>query len=107
MAPTLAFFMGLFMMVGGLVHTGVIETLSQAAAEATEGRLLLTLMALFPYVATMSPSSLTSCSRRRAAVPRIRTSCTCGSSPSRRCDPEPPQGSSYGFFDGRVGRDAG
>jgi hypothetical protein len=34
--PTLAFFMGLFVMVGGLVHTGVIETLSEAAAEATE-----------------------------------------------------------------------
>jgi Na+/H+ antiporter NhaD/arsenite permease-like protein len=66
--PTLAFFMGLFVMVGGLVHTGVIETLSQAAADATEGRLLLTSMVLLwasavlsaiidniPYVATMSP----------------------------------------------------
>jgi Na+/H+ antiporter NhaD/arsenite permease-like protein len=66
--PTLAFFMGLFVMVGGLVHTGVIETLSRAAAEATEGRLLLTSMVLLwasavlsaivdniPYVATMSP----------------------------------------------------
>jgi Na+/H+ antiporter NhaD/arsenite permease-like protein len=66
--PTLAFFMGLFVMVGGLVHTGVIETLSEAAAEATEGRLLLTTMVLLwasavlsaivdniPYVATMSP----------------------------------------------------
>ncbi len=66
--PTLAFFMGLFVMVGGLVHTGVIETLSRAAADATEGRLLLTSMVLLwasavlsavidniPYVATMSP----------------------------------------------------
>ena len=66
--PTLAFFMGLFVMVGGLVHTGVIETLSKAAAEATEGRLLLASMVLLwasavlsaivdniPYVATMSP----------------------------------------------------
>jgi Na+/H+ antiporter NhaD/arsenite permease-like protein len=55
-------------MVGGLVHTGVIETLSKSAAEATEGRLLLTSMVLvwasaalsaivdnIPYVATMSP----------------------------------------------------
>ena len=60
--------MGLFVMVGGLVHTGVIETLSRAAADATEGRLLLTSMVLLwasavlsaiidniPYVATMSP----------------------------------------------------
>ncbi len=65
---TLAFFMGLFVMVGGLVHTGVIETLSEAAAEATDGKLLLTSMVLLwasavlsavidniPYVATMSP----------------------------------------------------
>jgi len=66
--PTLAFFMGLFVMVGGLVHTGVIEKLSEAAAEATEGEMLLTSMVLLwasaalsaiidniPYVATMSP----------------------------------------------------
>jgi Na+/H+ antiporter NhaD/arsenite permease-like protein len=65
---TLAFFMGLFVMVGGLVHTGVIERLSEAAAAATEGRLLATSMVLLwasaaisaivdniPYVATMSP----------------------------------------------------
>ncbi len=66
--PTLAFFMGLFVMVGGLINTGVIETVSKAAAEATEGKLLLTSMVLLwasavlsaivdniPYVATMSP----------------------------------------------------
>ncbi|HEV2088754.1 MAG TPA: ArsB/NhaD family transporter, partial [Cryptosporangiaceae bacterium] len=66
--PTLAFFMGLFIMVGGLIETGVIETLSKSAAEATEGRLLLASMVLLwasavlsaivdniPYVATMSP----------------------------------------------------
>jgi len=66
--PTLVFFMGLFIMVGGLIHTGVVEALSKAAVEATDGRLLLTSMVLLwasailsaivdniPYVATMSP----------------------------------------------------
>ncbi|HEU4422572.1 MAG TPA: ArsB/NhaD family transporter [Pilimelia sp.] len=66
--PTLAFFAGLFVMVGALVNTGVIEKVSRAAAEATEGRLLLATMGLLwvsallsavidniPYVATMSP----------------------------------------------------
>ena len=60
--------MVLFVMVGSLVHTGVIGTLSQAAADAVEGRLLLASMVLLwgsavlsaivdniPYVATMSP----------------------------------------------------
>lgn len=66
--PTLAFFAGLFVMVGGLVATGVIDTIARAAAEATAGRLLLATMVLLwasaalsaiidniPYVATMSP----------------------------------------------------
>lgn len=66
--PTLVFFAGLFVMVGSLVNTGVIDTIAKAAAEATEGRLLLTSMMLLwasavlsaivdniPYVATMSP----------------------------------------------------
>jgi Na+/H+ antiporter NhaD/arsenite permease-like protein len=66
--PTLIFFAGLFVMVGGLVNTGVIERLAQAASDATEGRLLLATMTLLwasaalsaivdniPYVATMSP----------------------------------------------------
>jgi Na+/H+ antiporter NhaD/arsenite permease-like protein len=66
--PTLAFFAGLFVMVGALVNTGVIEKVSRAAAEATEDRLLLATMGLLwisavlsavidniPYVATMSP----------------------------------------------------
>ncbi|MDF2711529.1 MAG: hypothetical protein K0R62_7181, partial [Nonomuraea muscovyensis] len=66
--PTLVFFAGLFVMVGGLVETGVIEQLSQAAVEATTGRLELASMVLLgasavlsaivdniPYVATMSP----------------------------------------------------
>ncbi|MFI7068409.1 SLC13 family permease [Kribbella sp. NPDC050124] len=66
--PTLAFFAGLFVMVGALVNTGVIDKVATAAADATEGRLLLASMVLLwgsallsaivdniPYVATMSP----------------------------------------------------
>jgi len=66
--PTLIFFAGLFVMVGALVHTGVIGKLAQTAVDATEGRLPLTTMTLLwasaalsaivdniPYVATMSP----------------------------------------------------
>jgi Na+/H+ antiporter NhaD/arsenite permease-like protein len=66
--PTLLFFAGLFVMVGGLVATGVIGELSQAAADATGGHLLPASMVLLwgsavlsaivdniPYVATMSP----------------------------------------------------
>jgi Na+/H+ antiporter NhaD/arsenite permease-like protein len=66
--PTLVFFVGLFVMVGALVNTGVIALISQAATEAVEGRLLLATMGLLwgsaflsaivdniPYVATMSP----------------------------------------------------
>jgi Na+/H+ antiporter NhaD/arsenite permease-like protein len=66
--PTLVFFAGLFVMVGALVNTGVIEKLSRAAVEATEGRLFVATMVLLwgsavlsaivdniPYVATISP----------------------------------------------------
>lgn len=66
--PTLAFFAGLFVMVGGLVETDVISRVSEATAEATDGRLGLASMVLLggsaglsaivdniPYVATMSP----------------------------------------------------
>jgi Na+/H+ antiporter NhaD/arsenite permease-like protein len=66
--PTLVFFAGLFVMVGALVHTGVIGQLATAAADATQDRLLLASMVLLwasavlsalvdniPYVATMSP----------------------------------------------------
>ncbi|WP_372734251.1 ArsB/NhaD family transporter [Nocardioides sp.] len=66
--PTLVFFAGLFIMVGGLVQSGVIEDLSTRLAEATDGRLGLAAMTLLgasaglsaivdniPYVATMSP----------------------------------------------------
>jgi Na+/H+ antiporter NhaD/arsenite permease-like protein len=66
--PTLAFFAGLFIMVGSLVETGVISKVSEAMASATDGRLGLAAMLLLggsavfsaivdniPYVATMSP----------------------------------------------------
>ncbi len=66
--PTLVFFGSLFVMVGGLVETGVIGDISKAAADATEGRLGVATMLLLwasavlsaivdniPYVATMSP----------------------------------------------------
>ncbi|MBF8184741.1 ArsB/NhaD family transporter [Nonomuraea sp. K274] len=66
--PTLTFFAGLFVMVGALVHTGVIGQLSQAAVSATAGQPELTALGLLggsavvsaivdniPYVATMSP----------------------------------------------------
>ena len=65
---TLVFFAGLFIMVGALVNTGVIDQLSTLATEATEGRLWGTTVLLLwasaglsaivdniPYVATMSP----------------------------------------------------
>jgi Na+/H+ antiporter NhaD/arsenite permease-like protein len=65
---TLVFFAGLFVMVGGLVETGVIGGLSAAAADLTEGRLafasylllggsavLSAIVDNIPYVATMSP----------------------------------------------------
>jgi Na+/H+ antiporter NhaD/arsenite permease-like protein len=66
--PTLAFFMGLFIMVGALIKTGVIDQLANAAAAATGGSLLVTSGVLLwvsgalsaiidniPYVATMAP----------------------------------------------------
>jgi len=66
--PTLAFFAGLFVMVGALVSTGVIAQIGDAAASAVEGRLWFATMGLLwgsavlsalvdniPYVATMSP----------------------------------------------------
>jgi len=65
---TLVFFAGLFVMVGALVNTGVIEKISGAASDATEGRLFFASMVLLwgsavlsavidniPYVATTSP----------------------------------------------------
>jgi Na+/H+ antiporter NhaD/arsenite permease-like protein len=66
--PTLAFFVGLFIMVGALVKVGVIQQLADAAADLTGGRLLLATALLLwvsgllsavidniPYVATMAP----------------------------------------------------
>ncbi|MEV6210701.1 ArsB/NhaD family transporter [Kitasatospora sp. NPDC051914] len=66
--PTLAFFAGLFVMVGALIETGVIETVSQALADATGGNPLAATMTMLgastvlsaivdniPYVATMAP----------------------------------------------------
>jgi Na+/H+ antiporter NhaD/arsenite permease-like protein len=66
--PTLVFFAGLFVMVGALVETGVIDRVATAAASAAEGRLGVASVGLLwgsavvsglvdniPYVATMSP----------------------------------------------------
>jgi Na+/H+ antiporter NhaD/arsenite permease-like protein len=66
--PTLAFFAGLFIMVGALIETGVIGELSTSLADATGGREFgATMLLLFgsavlsavvdniPYVATMAP----------------------------------------------------
>ena len=65
---TLLFFAGLFIMVGGLVKTGVIDQLARLATDATGGNALLTVMLILgvsapvsgvidniPYVATMTP----------------------------------------------------
>lgn len=65
---TLVFFMGLFVMVGGLVEVGAIEGLATAAADLTGGRPLLAVMLILivsaflsgvvdniPYVAAMAP----------------------------------------------------
>ena len=65
---TLAFFAGLFVMVGAMVQTGIIGDLGKAAAEATEGQLFGTAMTLLggsvipsavidniPFVASVSP----------------------------------------------------
>jgi Na+/H+ antiporter NhaD/arsenite permease-like protein len=66
--PTLVFFAGLFVMVGALVATGVIDTLARAATGAVQGKLWAATVLLLwasaalsaivdniPYVATMSP----------------------------------------------------
>ena len=65
---TLLFFAGLFVMVGALVKTGVVNRLAQLATQATGGHLLLTTMLILtvsfvlsgiinnvPYAATMAP----------------------------------------------------
>ncbi|MFV0464351.1 MAG: ArsB/NhaD family transporter, partial [Nostocoides sp.] len=66
--PTLVFFAGLFIMVGGLVESGVIETLGEHLISAVDGRWLMASSGLLwisgvlsgiidniPYVATMAP----------------------------------------------------
>ena len=66
--PTLAFFAGLFVMVGALVKAGVVEHLGRLATDATDGRVGLATGVLLgasaalsaivdniPYVATMAP----------------------------------------------------
>jgi Na+/H+ antiporter NhaD/arsenite permease-like protein len=65
---TLLFFAGLFIMVGALVKTGVVDALARSATEATGGDALATVMLILgvsapvsgiidniPYVATMTP----------------------------------------------------
>ncbi|MFI6043793.1 SLC13 family permease [Nocardia sp. NPDC051321] len=65
---TLLFFAGLFVMVGALVKTGVVETMARWAADATGGNAVVAVMLILgvsallsgvidniPYVATMSP----------------------------------------------------
>lgn len=65
---TLLFFAGLFIMVGALVKTGVIDELARSATHFTGGNALLTVMLILgisapvsgiidniPYVATMTP----------------------------------------------------
>jgi Na+/H+ antiporter NhaD/arsenite permease-like protein len=66
--PTLVFFAGLFVMVGGLVEAGVLDRVAGTAAQAAHGRLgsatilllwasagLSAIVDNIPYVATMSP----------------------------------------------------
>lgn len=65
---TLLFFAGLFIMVGALVKTGVVEQLARSATEFTDGNALLTVMLILgisapvsgiidniPFTATMTP----------------------------------------------------
>ncbi len=66
--PTLAFFAGLFVMIGGLIRTGVVSSVSTALAHAVGGRelggslivlggsaVLSGVVDNIPYVATMAP----------------------------------------------------
>jgi Na+/H+ antiporter NhaD/arsenite permease-like protein len=66
--PTLVFFAGLFIMVGGLVETGIISSLAKSATEAFAGQYFLASTVIIfasgalsgivdniPYVATMAP----------------------------------------------------
>ena len=82
---TLLFFAGLFIMVGALVKTGVIDQLARSATEVTGGNALLTVMLILgvsapvsgiidniPYVATMTPIvSELAASMHRSAHPNV------------------------------------
>ena len=65
---TIGFFLGLFMVVGGMEHTGVIEMLGNAIVDATGGNVVLMMIVILwasailssildniPFVATMIP----------------------------------------------------
>ena len=70
--PTIAFFAGLFIVVGGLSNTGVISMLAKLLVEETHGNVILTMFLLLwisaivssfldniPFVATLIPLILT------------------------------------------------
>ena len=70
--PTIAFFAGLFIIVGGLSNTGVISMLAKLLVEETHGNVILTMFLLLwisaivssfldniPFVATLIPLILT------------------------------------------------
>ena len=57
--PTLAFFAGLFIMVGALIKTGVIGQLAEAVADATGGSLWLASMLLLWVLRGCCPASST------------------------------------------------
>jgi Na+/H+ antiporter NhaD/arsenite permease-like protein len=88
----LLFFAGLFIMVGALVKTGVVDELARAATQATGGNALLTVMLILavsapvsgiidniPYVATMTPSDVGAI---RIKISRPTRSAGTGSIPS-------------------------
>ncbi|MDD5986758.1 MAG: ArsB/NhaD family transporter [Eubacteriales bacterium] len=69
--PTIVFFLGLFIVVGGLVETGVIDALAKLMIEGTSGNMALTMLVLLwasallssildniPFVATLIPMVL-------------------------------------------------
>ena len=68
---TIGFFLGLFMVVGGMEHTGVIEMLGNAIVDATGGNVVLMMVVILwasailssildniPFVATMIPITM-------------------------------------------------
>ncbi len=70
--PTIGFFVGLFIVVGGMVSTGVIDMFAQFLVSATEGNLLLAILLILvasavisaivdniPFVAAMIPVIVT------------------------------------------------